>query len=982
MDNAPRRRSYWQAALLGSVILQGLVGACLCTLGHRKEAAGGPRQDGPQPSRPGRLGGLPLPSGVAVGEYEAKLFAFLNTRRYAALGWPRDKRVRDTGPYLRGKYYGTHPAVRVYYSPGVLRWLEGGRAGGIPDGEMIVKEQFAAPAERHREKTEAELWASLESWTVMVKDSAGSHDGWFWSNPAKGQCVVDNHRPPFPHPVSGFGHYCVRCHASAHTPGEAPAAQANEFTFASLRNIAGFPGEPILFRVDDSWRGAGEGARPSDDRHDSHPKCVRPTSEPLPSRRADQGFLRLFPSIGRVALVDVSRLPPATHDWVVARRAGDQGFVTSNQCMGCHAGLVAPYGPSMFVPAGADVEYGARGRDVSPYGEWRWTPMGLAGRDPIFHAQLESEVQALHVEHPSDPAHAGELAATLVDACMRCHGAMGKRQLDDDSPGGAGRLSRDHVHAVAGATEHIGHGASKYGALARDGVSCAVCHRMQPRPQPPGDRRPYLQFFLESSTTGNFHLGKKGEVYGPFADDALSPYAMEHATGLKPRHSDYLKSSQLCGTCHTVVLPTVDKPLGSHAPDELTRAETVPLFKKFHHHVEQATYLEWLNSEYENEIDKQNPRAKSCQDCHMSRGVKDERHGIDVPQVRSRIAAIQDTTYPEAENLAPHDRLHVRTRNEGYRRHNFSGLNAFLLTMFDQFDDVLGVEKTDFMTGSKEGVRQAIDDMARTARDDTASVRVEAGWAGPGRLTARVVVHNKAGHRFPSGVGFRRAFLELLVVEKVGGAGTPERVVWASGRTNELGVLLGADGRPLPTESFANDPATGRQRHQGHHEVITTPDQVQVYETLLRDAKGKFTTSFVRACETVKDNRLLPRGWRREGPGPSLAGRFLQATHPDPATAKDPRYADGSGSDEVAYRIDLPGDAAPDRLEVRATLYYQAIPPYFLQALFESARPGPATRRLHHLCSHVNLEGTPVEHWKLRIGSATCGVGQKVAPQP
>ena len=26
--------------------------------------------------------------------------------------------------------------------------------------------------------------------------------------------------------------------------------------------------------------------------------------------------------------------------------------------------------------------------NVSPYGEWRWSPMGLAGRDPIFFAQL------------------------------------------------------------------------------------------------------------------------------------------------------------------------------------------------------------------------------------------------------------------------------------------------------------------------------------------------------------------------------------------------------------------------------------------------------------------------------------------------------------------------------------------------------------------------------------------------------------------
>jgi hypothetical protein len=354
----------------------------------------------------------------------------------------------------------------------------------------------------------------------------------------------------------------------------------------------------------------------------------------------------------------------------------------------------------------------------------------------------------------------------------------------------------------------------------------------------------------------------------------------------------------------------------------------------------------------------------------MARGVKDEQHGIDVPAIRSRIAAIQDTTYPEGENLAAHDRLHVRVRDEGYRRHNFSGLNAFLLELFNQFDDVLGVEKTDFMTGSTEGLRHAIDDMVRTARQ-VASVEVEAERTGTDTLTARVVVRNKVGHRFPSGVGFRRAFLELSVVETAEGG--PGRIVWASGRANELGVLLGADGLPLPTESFARDPSSGRQQYQGHHEVITTPDQVQVYETLLRNAKGEFTTSFVRGCETVKDNRLLPRGWKREGPGAGLSGRFLKATHPDPVTARDPRYADGSGSDQVVYRVELPR-GSPDRLQVRATLYYQAMPPYFLRNLFESGADGPATRRLHYLCSHVNLKGTPIEGWKLQVGSAACRV--------
>jgi len=956
------------AAALGLLILPVLGG-----LYFARSAPPSRGQEGPVRAADfGRPNALPLPSSMSVAVYEEKLFAFLNGREYVKLDWLRDKGVRDTGPFMQGKYYGTHPAVRVYYSPGVMRWLVGGRVGKIPDGEMIIKEQYAAPATRHKGLTEEELWGALESWTVMVKDSAGSHDGWFWSNPVKGQCVVDEHKYPFPHPVSGFGHYCVRCHAATQSPNAEPASDANEFTFVSLRNIAGFPGEPILFRVDDSWREDARKKKAGDKGNDSHPTCARPEAPQRPARRASEPFLDFFASIKLGELSRVAHLPPVTHDWVVASRDKSQEFITSNQCMSCHAGLVAPFGPSMFVPFGKGTDYGNPGWDVSPHGEWRWTPMGLAGRDPVFYAQLETEMRLIRDENRADPAAAKELSEALTDACLKCHGAMGKRQFDLDHPGGKTKFTLDHVLATAGPNGHPGNGDSKYGALAREGVSCAVCHRMQPRPQPAGDTRPYLQHFLETSITGNFHLGPKGEVYGPFKNDEIAPYVMEHATGLKPKHGEFLKSSQLCGTCHTVALPALDKPIDpadpAHASDPLLKAQTSPVFRKFQHHIEQATYLEWLNSEYENEIDTKNPKAKTCQDCHMSAGLKDSRHGIDLPQLQTRIAAVQDATYPEAENLAPHGKLDVRVREKGYRRHNFAGLNVFLVEMFNQFDDVMGVRKTDFMTGSEKDAGNAVESMVRTARDDTASLDVGVAWEGSNRLTARVVVNNKAGHRFPSGVGFRRAFIELAVVQ---GSGTSERVVWASGRTNELGVLIDAEGRPLPTETFALDPATGRQRFQPHHEEITSPDQVQVYETLLRSAKGEFTTSFVRGCETVKDNRLLPRGWKATGPGPALTDKFLQATHPDAATARDARYADGSGTDEVTYRIELPHAIDAAGLKVRATLYYQAMPPYYLRNLFETAPDGPATGRLHYMTSHLNLKGTPIEDWKLRIATTT-----------
>jgi hypothetical protein len=953
----------------------------------------------PAERRTGQLSPLPLPHTLSVVDYERHLFAFLNERRYHELGWAVDKGVRDTGPYKNGRYYGTHPAVRIYYSPEIIAWLEGGQRDAIPDGAMMIKEQYPAPAVQHQGLDDEALFERLTSWTVMVKDSRGSYDGWFWSNPAKKQEAAANHNYPFDNAASGFGIYCVRCHASTKTAGA-----TNEYTFASLRNIAGFPGEPLEFEVDDSWKakqfatpaGGDQPAEPkpaTDTTTESlarlanaaapsdavHPRCTGAAHPELCPPVLNQKFLDQFGSIGPRPRELVAHFPPVTHDWVVRRPAPEhlqQPFVTSNQCMSCHAGLLEPFGPTMFVPTTENIEYAAAGLHVSPYGEWRWTPMGLAGRDPVFFAQVESELALLKRDFADDPQRGAELSRELVETCLSCHGVMGKRQydLDGHTPGHGFDVS--HVMRSSTDPGSAGHEHWRYGALARDGVSCTVCHLMQPREQPADDDRPYLEFYLETSITGNLNLGPANELHGPFEDKELAPYAMEHALGYKPKHNAYIKSSQMCGTCHVVNLPIVDRP----APEEgdegaLIASEQNPAFKGFFHHVEQATYLEWLNSEFENEFHADNPQAKTCQDCHMSRDYHNEELGVHVDALKTRIAAIQDNTYPEAENLAAREELEVRVREQGYSRHNFRGLNVFLLEMFNQFDDVLGVRKFDFMTGSTQDIPHARADFVRQAREETATVEVTARKDGD-ELVAVVDVHNKVGHRFPSGVGFRRAFLELVVIDRGedGKADDDDSVVWSSGRTNELGVLIDADDAPLPCEFFSNDASTKKQAFQPHHDVITSPEQVQIYETLLWSGEHKFTTSFIHGSEVVKDNRLLPRGWKPEGPDPALNGAFLRATYPCPTTRKDPRYGDGSGSDEVTYRIKLPAGVEPARLSVRATLYYQAMPPYFLKSLFDTAPGGPATQRLHYIASNIDLRGTPIADWKLLIATDAAAV--------
>ena len=600
--------------------------------------------------------------------------------------------------------------------------------------------------------------------------------------------------------------------------------------------------------------------------------------------------------------------------------------------------------------------------------------MGLAGRDPFFLAQLESEKAMIKRRYVDDPANAKRLVSLLEDTCLRCHGAMGRHQFHAHNPNDPSLTFAEQMcRAVAEQHQPLGADEAQYGALARDGVSCMVCHRLRRRPQPEGDDRPYLQFFLETSTTGKLYFGPPDEIYGPFKDDEISAYPMQHALGITPKQGPstpgqgpFLQSSQMCGSCHTVTLPAIDLPIDEHHYDELNLTQTLDEFRSFHHHVEQSTYLEWLNSEYENEYAPDNPNGKSCQDCHMSTDLVDEENGLRLDPLKSRMAVIQDDTYPDAENLAPLEDLKVRVREQGYRRHNFSGLNLFLIEMFNQFDDVLGVRTNDFMTGSELNVEQARKNFLQNAKK-TATVDIAARFSGD-ELVAEVRVTNLTGHRFPSGVGFRRAWLEFLVVEETSDG---EEIVWGSGRTNELGVIVDNDNRPLASEFFSDGQDSQGQVYQPHHELITRSDQAQIYETLLHDADGRFSTSFLRASSPRKDNRLLPRGWRKAPQNPDLTGRYLHATYPEGRALEDPSYQSGAGEDRVSYRVTLPEGVDPADIQVRVTLNYQAFPPYFLRNLFRAAPESDATRRLHFLLSHAELEDTPIAGWKLPVATAT-----------
>lgn len=846
---------------------------------------------------------LPLPSKLPPAQFvafEKDVLAFLQRGEYKRLGWCGDKGtggslVRDTGPFVEGVYYGTHPAVRIYYSPRVMNWLINGRTGPIPDGAMIIKEQYRPPAARY-----AGLGLPpVTDWTIMLKDANGAKDGWFWGEFFDGM-AFDDDQPPFRYPWAGFGLYCLRCHGTAKT----------EQTFSSLNNIAGFPGQPIQFFDDGSWRSA----------HAAHSH-----GSPLTP---------LHPA-------NVQTMPSETYDNVVAPAEGGQ-YISSSQCMSCHGALNGrPFGPTMFLPSPLASPGTIAGANVSPYGEWRWSPMGLAGRDSIFFAQLESEFAYLDALPPPQNE---QLTREVRNACLSCHGAMGKRQLDADTPGGAGDFKLEFLQITDRSNPNF-----KYGALARDGISCAVCHRTIPDDTPPGVAP--LEYFLENSITGGFQVAPPDTIFGPYRDEDISPYTMTNAIGITPKFNPYLKSARLCGSCHTIDLPVLDGRPGQRS-------------------LEQVTYLEWLNSQYQTEFGLRGPNAKTCQACHMPGDYHSEKKGIEVDHLVQKMAIIEDQDYPEAEHRAPEGELVVGDR-ANFKRHELLGLNVFLLEMFKQFNDILGVRKEDYMSGSSTDLEDAIDNIAQQAQQRTATLQVTARATDQRTVTVEVAVTNLTGHRFPTGVGFRRAFIELLVFDPT--QGRLPRLVWASGRTNRLGVIVDGDGEVLPSEFFTEyTDGQGRvqQHFQPHYQVITSQQQAQIYEELIKNAEGKFTTSFTRRDETVKDNRLLPIGWTEHGPDPSLNGRFLAATHAE-GVHGDPDYVNGQGTDRTVYRITLPAGVDPSRVAVQATLYYQSIPPYYLNDRFNTAPHGAGTHRLHFLASHLKLDHTPGEDWKLKIASAT-----------
>ena len=666
------------------------------------------------------------------------------------------------------------------------------------------------------------------------------------------------------------------------------------------------------------------------------------------------------------------------YDWIQASGPGlAQTFVTSFGCAGCHdAGSTGlqfdmtmpnPHGPGLI--------------NLSPFATWRTSPMGLAGRDPFFFAQLASEVEAFHPESRD----------TVETTCLGCHGVAGARQFQIDAKAADGAcppVRREMLDAVPFPPGNPTVVSALHGALSRDGVTCVVCHRAALRTADAAilaaapqnacieERRALLNPGLSgfaSTFTGSQFVLPPDTIIGPFEAPKVAP--MEAVLGMTPKHDMAIRDAEVCGSCHTVHLPVLR--------DGVTLG----------HVYEQTTYPEWAFSAYRTGTtpdgtlpDGAGMRAETCQGCHMP-----SRDADGNPRV-SKIASIQEFTSFAATTFQLGPEATDLQFREGFAEHTLVGLNLFLIKMAKQFPDILGIHTRDPVSGDigMLPLERTEDAILAQAKNDTAEVAITALSRDATTLSADVTVTSHVGHKFPSGVGFRRAFLAFEVLDEAG------NVLWASGRTNRGGVITGRDGAPVDGELWWKDDCSGylypgERRHQPHFETITAEDQVQVYQELVAAPPagpaaaacgvgaaptGDLTTSFLSICATVKDNRILPEGTlplpRRVaiaealGTGDDLA--YETGAH---VVGADPDYVTGGG-DTVRYEVPIAAlTVGAEPASVRTTLYYQAQPPFYLQDRFCTSKSRD-TERLLHMVAHLDLDGGPAEGWKLEV--ATTGV--------
>ncbi|MDH4218776.1 MAG: hypothetical protein OEW23_08360, partial [Candidatus Aminicenantes bacterium] len=147
----------------------------------------------------------------------------------------------------------------------------------------------------------------------------------------------------------------------------------------------------------------------------------------------------------------------------------------------------------------------------------------------------------------------------------------------------------------------------------------------------------------------------------------------------------------------------------------------------------------------------------------------------------------------------------------------------------------------------------------------------------------------------PSAYPSRRVWIHFTVQDRDGS------LIFESGRMEADGSISG------------NDNDADRDRFEPHYTEIDSPEEVQIYESILAGPGKELTTVLLTATHYAKDNRLLPEGFDKATTEEDIA------VHGAAESDKDFR----GGGDRVTYLVPLSGSEGP--FKVKAEIWYQPI---------------------------------------------------------
>jgi hypothetical protein len=461
------------------------------------------------------------------------------------------------------------------------------------------------------------------------------------------------------------------------------------------------------------------------------------------------------------------------------------------------------HGPDLESSASCAACHGGYDAAVEPHVNWQGSMMAQASRDPLFLANLVIANQ--------DAANSGDL-------CLRCHlprGWLAGRSVPTD---GSRMLPED-----------------------RDGVSCALCHRMvdpnyAPGLSPTNDLAILAALSFPGTNYGNgmYVVDSTGTRRGPYTNAVLG-----HASLGSPFH----RSAAFCGTCHDVSNPAFTRDAeGAYVPN--APDAPAPAFSPHFIAPVERTYSEWLHSAYASSEGVYAPRfagnrpdgrVSTCQHCHM----------------RSIAGYACDTNTNPGVPLRADMGLHDMTGGSTW-------VPGLLTNLYPTEVSAAAI---------RAGIARAVQMLTNAAT-------LAAFDAGDGRL--KVVVTNECGHKLPTGY--------------------PEgRRVW-------LNVRFYDDAMNLLGESGAYDPATGELHRDAEAKIYEVHPAIDTNLATLLGLPPGASLHFVLNNSVYEDNRIPPRGFTNAAYA-AFGGAPVGCTYADGQYWDETLYTRPPGTTRAVVRL-------------------------------------------------------------------------------